>query len=78
MGPNGQPPGNVAGTAGNGTYQSHHGAFDARVARDGTVQLHDKGSVELSPGCIFGGCPMNLDDAMMRAAQSLVRPRDSP
>jgi hypothetical protein len=54
--------------AGNGTYQSHHGAFDATVARDGTVNLHDKPSVELSPGCIFAGCPMNLDDAMMRAA----------
>jgi hypothetical protein len=54
--------------AGNGTYQSHHGAFDATVARDGTVNLHDKPSVELSPGCIFAGCPMSLDDAMMRAA----------
>ncbi len=54
--------------AGGGTYKSHHDAFDATVARDGTVDLHDKPSVKLSPGCIFGGCPMNLDDALMRAA----------
>ena len=51
-----------------GNYHSHHGAFDATTAPDGTVQLKDRPSAELHVGCLFGGCPMNLDDWAMRKA----------
>jgi hypothetical protein len=52
--------------SGGGTFESKHDAFDAHINRDGTVDLHDKPDVDVHLGCLFGGCPMSIDDAIMR------------
>lgn len=54
---------------GNGTYESDHPTFKARVARDGTVKLEDKPDVDIHwnwrmPLVIFG--KLAVDDAIMR------------
>ena len=46
--------------------KSDHETFSARVSRDGTAHLTDKPDVDLHITCLFGGCKMALDDALMR------------
>jgi len=46
--------------------KSNHETFDARVSRDGTAHFGDKPDVDINIGCLFGGCKMGLDDALMR------------
>lgn len=60
------PPSGELHPSGNGTYESHHDTFDAHVHRDGTVDLHDTPDVDVHPSCLFGGCKMAIDDAIMR------------
>jgi hypothetical protein len=46
---------------------SDHETFGARVDRDGTAHFTDKPDVDVHIGCLFGGCKMGLDDALMRS-----------
>lgn len=46
--------------------KSNHDTFDAHVGRDGYVTMDTKPDVDVHPGCLFGGCKMAFDDALMR------------
>ena len=52
--------------AGGGRYTSEHGAFTAQVDPDGTAHFDNKPDVDLKPSCLFAGCNMSFDDALMR------------
>jgi hypothetical protein len=47
---------------------SRHETFTAHVERDGTAHFETAPDVDVKPSCLFIGCKMAFDDALMRRA----------